>query len=109
MSRLFSILRRRDDTEDLYESYVVADEIGQMADLPLDHTITFVHTKWWRFGKRLSADALIPFRPIRSDTLQTVGHLVRAIKKEYRDLGFTAQVVGPDGLVSGRMRLRRIR
>ncbi len=106
MSRWLRAWRREDD-EELYEAAIVADELVEESDLPLDYTIYFVHTKWWRFGKRVSPEKPIPYRPLRSDTLQNVAQLVRAIKKEYRDYGYSAQVVGPDGVASGRTRLRR--
>lgn len=105
MSRLFLFSNRNDAAEDLHEAFVVADELGRETSLPDDYEIRFVHTKWWHFGKQVREDKQIPFRPVRSDTMATVGHLVRAIKKEYRDLGFAAQLVGPKGVVSGRTRL----
>ncbi len=106
ISSLFFNKRQRRETEtDLEESFIVADELGRSAELSDDYSIYFVHTKWWRFGRRVPLGKKIPFRPLRSDTMQTVAHLTRAIKKEYRDLGYTAMVMGPDGAVSGRTKL----
>lgn len=106
LSRVFRVLRRRKVMEELHEAGRVAGALSHASHLPQGLKITFVHKKWWRFGKRVRRDAKIPFRPVRSDTLQTVAQLIRAIQTEYRDYGYTAQVVGPDGQVPERTRLR---
>ena len=105
MFRWFGKSEPADTPEEMYEACMVSKEIGQATGLSKDYMVAFVHTRGWLSGKYVSPDKPIPYRPVRSETLQTVAQLARAIKKEYRDFGLTAQIIGPDGVVSGRTRL----